>query len=40
MRKLFRRIIKGWGRCPECGSSNVHNPYDYSYCDDCGATNG
>lgn len=37
--KNLLKSIKGWISCPRCGSSNVHNPYDHSYCEDCGATN-
>ncbi len=33
-------MLRAWTRCPRCGSSNVSNPYDYSYCKDCGATSG
>lgn len=37
--KKYTIKLFGWLRCPKCGSSNVENPYDYSYCLDCGANN-
>ena len=38
MKRKFT-LMRGWSSCPECGSTNVSNPYDYSYCHNCGANN-
>lgn len=33
-------VLRAWRQCPVCGSYDVSNPYDYSFCNRCGANSG